>query len=104
MTLLQIQKKSELRKPAKPDWLRIRAPSSTSSLASFQHIKQALRKRGLVTVCEEAHCPNMSECWANESTATFMVMGDTCTRACKFCNIKTHYPGKPLDQDEPRKL
>lgn len=79
-------------------------PSSSSSINNFQKIRQALRSRGLVTVCEEAHCPNISECWANESTATFMVMGDTCTRACKFCNVKTHYPGKPLDPDEPRKL
>jgi len=104
MELLQISQRGERRKPSKPDWLRIRAPSSSSSLASFQKIKHVLRARGLVTVCEEAHCPNMAECWANESTATFMVMGDTCTRACKFCNVKTHYPGKPLDPDEPRKL
>lgn len=100
MELLQIER-GDQRKLPKPDWLRIRAPSS---LDSFQNIKHILRKHGLVTVCEEAHCPNMGECWANESTATFMVMGDTCTRACKFCQVKTHYPGKPLDADEPRKL
>ena len=86
---------------SKPEWLKIRVPTG---LADFQRIKQAMRKRGLVTVCEEAHCPNMGECWQHESTATFMVMGDTCTRACKFCNIKTHFPGKPLDPEEPRKL
>lgn len=67
-------------------------------------IKSALKKRGLVTVCEEASCPNMSECWDKEGTATFMVLGDTCTRACKFCHIKTAYPAKPVDPDEPRKL
>src|SRR3989344_5587275 len=100
MELVQIEKSSEQKLP-KPGWLRLRAPSD---LHRFDHIKQALRKRGLVTICEEGHCPNMGECWAEASTATFMVMGDTCTRACKFCNVKTHYPGKPLDQDEPRKL
>jgi len=99
MDLIQIKEKEE-RLP-KPEWLKIRAPSR---LESYEKIKKAMRSRGLVTVCEESHCPNIPECWANEGTATFMVMGDTCTRACKFCNIKTAYPAKPLDPDEPRKL
>ncbi len=98
MSLIQITASA---KQPKPEWLKIRPPVS---LAPMQQIKNVLRKHGLVTVCEEAHCPNMSECWAKESTATFMVMGDTCTRACKFCQIKTHYPGKPLDAEEPHKL
>jgi len=84
----------------KPDWLKIR-PSSTTD---FSIIKDALRKRGLVTVCEEANCPNMAECWHNEGTATFMVMGDTCTRGCHFCAIKTAFKGNPLDPFEPLKL
>ncbi|MFH1590615.1 MAG: lipoyl synthase [archaeon] len=84
----------------KPAWLTIR-PQSTPD---FSKIRHALRSRGLVTVCEEAHCPNMAECWAHEGTATFMVMGDTCTRGCKFCAISTAMKGQPLDQDEPDKI
>src|SRR3989338_6754369 len=54
-------------------------------------------------MCQEAHCPNIMECW-NGGTATFMVMGDTCTRGCKFCAVKTAFPAPPLDKDEPKKL
>lgn len=82
----------------KPTWLRIRPPSE-----KFQEVKETLRKHRLVTVCEEAHCPNISECWSG-GTATFMVMGDTCTRGCRFCNVAKARTGKPLDTDEPRKL
>ncbi len=84
----------------KPDWLKIRPAHNTD----FSKIKGALRKRGLVTVCEEAHCPNMAECWHNEGTATFMVLGDTCTRGCKFCAVKTSRKGNPVDPFEPKKL
>ena len=85
----------------KPEWLKLKL-----NLNREKHylIKGALRKRGLVTVCEEAHCPNIDECWANEGTATFMVMGDTCTRGCNFCNVKTGDSGKSLDPLEPAKL
>jgi len=62
-----------------------------------------LRDRGLHTVCEEARCPNMGECWAG-GTATFMVLGDTCTRGCRFCAVKTHSQGNPVDHDEPEKV
>lgn len=86
--------------PSKPDWLKIRPAANLD----FSKIKDALRKRGLVTVCEEAHCPNMSECWHNEGTATFMVLGDTCTRGCRFCAIDTAMKGNPIDPDEPIKL
>lgn len=86
--------------PPKPEWLKIRPPKTER----FAKIKHALAKRNLVTVCQEAACPNMSECWDQEGTATFMVLGDTCTRACKFCHIKTAYPAKPVDRDEPQKL
>ena len=69
----------------------------------FSEIKNSLNKHRLHTVCESAHCPNISECW-NTGTATFMLMGDTCTRGCKFCAVKTGNPMKQLDADEPRKL
>jgi len=83
----------------KPQWLKIRPPTTTK----YGEIKDILKEQGLVTVCQEAHCPNMAECWSG-GTATFMVMGDTCTRACKFCNVKTAYPAKQLDTDEPEKI
>ncbi len=82
----------------KPEWLRIRPPTE-----KFQELKQIIGSRGIHTVCQESHCPNMSECWSG-GTATFMVMGDTCTRACKFCAVKTGFPAKPLDAEEPAKV
>jgi lipoyl synthase len=82
----------------KPPWLKIRPPSE-----KFADVKQTLKKHNLVTVCEEAHCPNISECWSG-GTATFMVLGDTCTRGCRFCNIKTARVGQTIDKDEPRKI
>ena len=83
----------------KPDWFKIRPPK----LEPYLNVRAVLRERGLTTVCEEAHCPNMAECWSG-GTATFMVMGDTCTRACKFCAIKTGKEGEKLDPKEPEKL
>lgn len=85
--------------PKKPAWFKIRPPKTEPYLK----VREVLRKHGLVTVCEEAHCPNIAECWSG-GTATFMVMGDTCTRGCKFCAIKTASKGKPLDPEEPKKL
>lgn len=85
----------------KPDWFRIRLPLDTSK---FQHIRETVRKYGLHTVCEESHCPNIPECWANEGTATFMVLGDECTRACRFCAVKTRWSGRQPDPEEPEKL
>jgi lipoic acid synthetase len=82
----------------KPDWIRVKAPTSQGYLDT----KQIVQERGLFTVCEEAGCPNIGECWSQKH-ATFMVLGDTCTRACSFCNVKTGMPG-PLDVDEPRKV
>jgi lipoic acid synthetase len=87
------------RMPAKPEWLKRKIP-----VGDFSKIKHALRSRGLVTVCEESHCPNMSECWQGQGTATFMVMGDTCTRGCQFCAVSTGVKGQPLDPHEPQKL
>jgi len=80
----------------KPDWLRIRPPGGES----YTQIKGLLREKKLHTVCEEAHCPNVSECWAS-GTATFMLGGDTCTRACRFCAVKTARIHPPLDPEEP---
>lgn len=83
----------------KPEWLKVRAPAGDNYLA----IKATLRERTLFTVCEEARCPNVGECW-NSGTATFMLLGDTCTRACRFCAVKTGNPLGRVDEDEPRKL
>jgi lipoic acid synthetase len=79
----------------KPDWIRVKAPVS----AGFNATHKIMRENGLVTVCEEAGCPNIGECWEKKH-ATFMIMGDTCTRACSFCNVKTGLPGA-LDALEP---
>ena len=83
----------------KPQWLKIKLTTTDN----FINIKQTLKQYNLHTVCESAHCPNISECW-NTGTATFMLMGDTCTRACKFCAVKTGNPIKKLDAKEPKKL
>jgi len=83
----------------KPEWLRIRPPGGEN----YTQIKGMLRERGLHTVCEEAHCPNVAECWSS-GTATFMLGSDTCTRACRFCAIKTSRTPPPLDPEEPAKI
>src|SRR5262245_21872676 len=80
----------------KPDWIRVRVPAAS---AQFGEKRRVLRERGLVTVCEEAACPNIGECW-QQRHATMMIMGDTCTRACAFCNVATGLP-KALDASEP---
>src|SRR6478672_4754060 len=79
----------------KPDWIRVKAPVSKGYAATHA----IMRENGLHTVCEEAGCPNIGECWEKKH-ATFMIMGDTCTRACAFCNVKTGLPAA-LDPDEP---
>ncbi|HUD51740.1 lipoyl synthase [Parvibaculum sp.] len=79
----------------KPEWIRVKAPGSPV----YNETKRIIRDNGLVTVCEEAGCPNVGECWSKKH-ATMMIMGDTCTRACSFCNVKTGLPGA-LDRDEP---
>ena len=88
-----------LQKLEKPEWLKIKLSVNDN----FSNIKQTLKQNNLHTVCEEAHCPNISECW-NTGTATFMLMGDTCTRGCRFCAVKTGNPMKQLDAEEPKKL
>ncbi len=82
----------------KPDWIRVKAPISRG----YEETRRIMRDNGLVTVCEEAGCPNIGECWEKKH-ATFMIMGDTCTRACSFCNVRTGLPG-PLDPAEPEKV
>jgi lipoyl synthase len=79
----------------KPDWIRVKAPVSKG----YADTRDIVRANGLHTVCEEAGCPNIGECWEKKH-ATFMIMGDTCTRACAFCNVKTGLPA-PLDAEEP---
>ncbi len=83
----------------KPQWLKIKLEVNDN----FSEIKNSLKHHGLHTVCESAHCPNISECWSG-GTATFMLMGDVCTRGCKFCAVKTGNPMQKLDADEPKKL
>ena len=94
----------------KPPWMRIRPPSTDQ----FVNIKKLLKEKNLNTVCVEARCPNISECWSGEKdpttgkarggTATFMIMGDTCTRACRFCMVKSGNPKRILDPKEPQNL
>ncbi|MBH0236556.1 lipoyl synthase [Methylobrevis albus] len=82
----------------KPDWIRVKAPGSPV----YRETQSIVRENGLVTVCEEAGCPNIGECWSKKH-ATMMIMGDTCTRACAFCNVRTGMPG-PLDPLEPENV
>jgi lipoic acid synthetase len=82
----------------KPAWIRVRAPGAQA----FDQTRDTLRAHRLVTVCEEAACPNIGECWGKRH-ATFMLMGDTCTRACAFCNVRTGKPGA-LDPSEPARV
>ena len=82
----------------KPDWIRVRAGGSPV----YEETRRIVKEDGLVTVCEEAGCPNIGECWSKRH-ATMMIMGDTCTRACAFCNVRTGMPG-PLDMNEPENV
>ncbi len=82
----------------KPPWFRVRLPGSPGYL----RLKQLMREHALHTVCEEARCPNIGECWQH-GTATFMILGDTCTRSCSYCNVKHGTPGR-VDQNEPERL
>lgn len=82
----------------KPDWLKVRAPGSPGYL----RLKGLMRELGLHTVCEEARCPNIGECW-NHQTATFMILGDVCTRACSYCAVAHGKPG-PVDRAEPQRI
>ncbi|MGE0455758.1 MAG: lipoyl synthase [Vicinamibacteria bacterium] len=85
--------------PPRPPWIRARAPQGER----YERLFGLMRGLGLNTVCEEAHCPNLGECW-DAGTATFMILGDVCTRACGFCAVKTGLPGRPPDPDEPARV
>jgi len=82
----------------RPDWIRVRAPSGES----YQELQRLMRSKSLHTVCEEAGCPNMGECWGS-GTATFLMLGDICTRTCGFCDVKHGHP-EPLDWQEPERV
>lgn len=84
----------------KPSWLKATAPGGEN----YEHLRSTVRKLKLATVCEEARCPNIGECWGGAkgtATATIMIMGDTCTRGCAFCSVKTSRTPPPLDPNEP---
>lgn len=83
----------------RPDWLRVKLPSGEK----FKEVADTIQDHSLNTVCSEARCPNMGECWGN-GTATFMILGDVCTRSCSFCAVKTGRPVQGLDWDEPRRV
>ena len=85
--------------PPRPRWIRARAPQGPG----YERLRGLMRGLDLHTVCEEAHCPNLGECWAR-GTATFMILGDVCTRACGFCAVKTGLPGAAPDTGEPRRV
>jgi len=82
----------------KPKWIRVKAPTSKG----YAETRKIVKDKGLVTVCEEAACPNIGECW-EKSHATFMILGEICTRACAFCNVSTGLP-QEVDIDEPQKI
>ena len=99
LTLVRGRKPREaLARERKPPWLRVRAPGSER----YTHLKRLVRSLELHTVCEEASCPNIGECW-DHGTATFMILGDVCTRACGYCNVVHGRPG-PIDPHEPERL
>lgn len=83
----------------RPAWIRARAPQGPG----YERLRGLMRGLELHTVCEEAHCPNLGECWSR-GTATFMILGDVCTRACGFCAVKTGLPERPPEEDEPRRV
>src|SRR5262245_49471030 len=91
-------KDPELARTPKPEWLKVRAPGSSN----FLRLRGLMRELNLHTVCEEAHCPNIGECW-HHGTATFMILGDVCTRACAYCAISHGLPA-PVDPAEPDRV
>ena len=92
----KFNKYAKIPTPKKPSWLKVKAEQNSND----QKVKKQVHDKNLYTVCEEAHCPNIGECWS-AGTATFMLMGSVCTRACKFCSVDTGNPNGWLDKDEP---
>jgi lipoic acid synthetase len=82
----------------RPPWLTVRAPTGES----YRNLKRLMRSKALHTICEEAHCPNIGECWGH-GTATFLILGDVCTRSCRFCDVETGRPA-PIDWEEPERV
>ena len=97
-SLVQLGRAPLKKREPKPEWLKVRMPGGDR----YEHVKRTLRELNLHTVCEEASCPNVGECWGG-GTATVMLMGDVCTRGCRFCDVNSGIPG-PLDPLEPRHL
>ena len=93
------QRRPDAAQPKKPDWIRVKAPTSQG----YRDTREIIREHRLTTVCEEAGCPNVGECWS-QGHATMMIMGEVCTRACTFCNIATGRPPEPLDAFEPGRV
>lgn len=93
------QKRADSPVLRKPDWIRVKAPGGPG----YSETREIVKSKQLVTVCEEAGCPNIGECWTKKH-ATMMIMGDVCTRACSFCNVATGRPPHGLDADEPRRV
>jgi lipoic acid synthetase len=87
-------------RPRRPEWMKVRAPNANSR---YHEVKGLMREGGLVTICEEARCPNIGECWGR-GTATFQILGDTCTRACRYCYVHSGKPDAPPDPLEPLRL
>lgn len=99
MSAITLAENTAANRLRKPDWLKVKAPGGEN----YAHIKRLLRDLKLHTVCEEASCPNVAECWGG-GTATVMLMGDVCTRGCRFCHVKTGNPKGVLDTAEPMKV
>jgi lipoic acid synthetase len=95
---LQVIESSSVERPKKPDWLRVKLPIGES----YKHVRGLVDTHKLHTICESGNCPNMGECWG-EGTATFMILGNICTRSCGFCAVATGRP-EPLDWDEPQRV
>jgi lipoyl synthase len=96
---MQSNAPTTLARQPKPEWIKVRAPAGEK----YFEIKELLKSLKLATVCQEARCPNMGECWSG-GTATFMLMGEVCTRGCRFCSVKTGNPKGVIDNDEPEKV
>jgi lipoic acid synthetase len=91
-----------------PPWLKLKIAKGTTAYPNYHRLKTQMREKKLATVCEEARCPNIGECWGGgegeTATATIMLMGDECTRGCRFCSVKTRKAPKPLDPEEPMRV
>lgn len=96
--LPETQSKTQSRRPERPPWLRIKVRNTET----YNDVRKLLRDLDLTTVCEEARCPNIWECWGQHKTATFMILGEVCTRACRYCSVMSGHPPSPPDPEEPK--